>query len=412
MNIKSVAIIGAGASGLICGCLLSQNGYEVKIYERNENVGGVWLYSKEGVLYDSLVTNLPKTIMQFSDKYPFIGNSDNSFVSHKEVLNYLNSFFESNNLNKLCKFSSDVKNIEKLGKKWNVEYTYNSTDYKEYFDSVIICNGHYEEPYIPDIKNISLFKGKCIHSSKYDSHLDTEFIDKNVMVIGAGPSASDVARKIKNISNHVYVIDRSLKTNKGFKSEDNKLTQMPNIKEVTNDYEVTLETNDTITVDYIVYATGYEYKFPFLNDKYITSNDGIVRPLYQHLFNLSDPSLCFIGLPHPVIPFFMSYLQSEWVLEVFNNNSLPNLKEREKWFESFENNLKENNSFNKRYHNMLNSQFDYYRMLAKKANILTTKLELYINETELIYKENLEQMPKYPGAHDNYRSLKYKRKFL
>ena len=170
MNINSVAIIGAGASGLICGCLLSQNGYEVKIYERNENVGGVWLYSKEGVLYDSLVTNLPKTIMQFSEKYPFIGHSDNSFVSHEEVLNYLNSFFESNNLNKLCKFNSEVKNIEKLGEKWNVEYISNSINCNEYFDSVIVCNGHYEEPYIPNIKNMSLFKGKCIHSSKYDSH--------------------------------------------------------------------------------------------------------------------------------------------------------------------------------------------------------------------------------------------------
>ena len=85
----NIAIIGCGASGLVCASLLKDNGFKINIFEKNNLIGGVWSYSKEGVIYDSLVTNLPKTIMQFSDKYKFKGKTDNSFVSYKEVFNYL-----------------------------------------------------------------------------------------------------------------------------------------------------------------------------------------------------------------------------------------------------------------------------------------------------------------------------------
>ena len=41
---------------------------------------------------------------------------------------------------------------------------------KEYvrdFDYVVICNGHYSVPRIPEVKGQELFKGEQIHSVKY-----------------------------------------------------------------------------------------------------------------------------------------------------------------------------------------------------------------------------------------------------
>ena len=58
---------------------------------------------------------------------------------------------------------------------------------------------------------------------------------------------------------------------------------------------------------------------------------------------------------------------------------------------------------------MQTTQFEYYRMIAREANILDNEFSKYIDETEIIYKKNLEEMPKYPGCDDNFRKIIYKR---
>ena len=61
-------------------------------------------------------------------------------------------------------------------------------------------------------------------------------------------------------------------------------------------------------VDVILYATGYQYAFPFLanaaDDNSAISADNCVAPLYKHVFPPAlAPSLSFIGLPWKVVPF-------------------------------------------------------------------------------------------------------------
>ena len=46
LSSKKVAIIGAGASGLSCGDLLSERGIEVDIYEKSNQLGGLATSSK------------------------------------------------------------------------------------------------------------------------------------------------------------------------------------------------------------------------------------------------------------------------------------------------------------------------------------------------------------------------------
>lgn len=58
----------------------------------------------------------------------------------------------------------------------------------EQFDAVMVCNGHYFEPRIPNIPGQDIFTGKQIHS--HDYRVPTAFNDKNVVVLGAGPSGT------------------------------------------------------------------------------------------------------------------------------------------------------------------------------------------------------------------------------
>lgn len=45
-GIRSVAVIGAGVSGILATKYLLQAGLDVTVFERNEDLGGVWLVDK------------------------------------------------------------------------------------------------------------------------------------------------------------------------------------------------------------------------------------------------------------------------------------------------------------------------------------------------------------------------------
>lgn len=64
---KRVAVLGAGAAGLVASRLLREAGFGVRCFERTGEVGGVWRYRPQDVMYRSLVTNLPKEIMAYLD---------------------------------------------------------------------------------------------------------------------------------------------------------------------------------------------------------------------------------------------------------------------------------------------------------------------------------------------------------
>ncbi|NSL90463.1 NAD(P)/FAD-dependent oxidoreductase [Chitinophaga sp. Mgbs1] len=54
MQHDEVIIIGSGLGGLVCGAILSRNGYRVRIYEKNRQPGGcLQTFSREKVIFDS-----------------------------------------------------------------------------------------------------------------------------------------------------------------------------------------------------------------------------------------------------------------------------------------------------------------------------------------------------------------------
>ena len=88
-KINSVAIIGAGASGLVFASTLLKDSFNVTVYEKKDEVGGVWNYCPgSSAMYSSLRTNLPKEIMAFHPQSPFPA-SDHSFLTNTEVQAYL-----------------------------------------------------------------------------------------------------------------------------------------------------------------------------------------------------------------------------------------------------------------------------------------------------------------------------------
>ena len=171
MKPTRVCIVGGGASGLACARVLSSKEYDCEptIFEQNSFIGGQWHYNSDGLskttaVYKNLRTNLPCSVMQFSD-FPFPNNQPESYVGHREMQEYLIAFAEKHQLFKYILLNSKVISIDET---FTVTYTVlinetskrpyqslvetneNYVIYSEQFDAICVANGHYSEIYIPD----------------------------------------------------------------------------------------------------------------------------------------------------------------------------------------------------------------------------------------------------------------------
>ncbi|KAK6858139.1 hypothetical protein PG995_005838 [Apiospora arundinis] len=261
---KTVAVIGAGVSGLTTAKRLRAEGLHVRVFERASSPGGVWLYSADAnapfasPMYDPLETNYPRDLMEFAD-HPWPDNAP-LYPSHQQVLDYLQSYG-------LAEWEKAFPN--------SVLHSKTFRDFESYHSKA------------------------CA----------------NVVVIGNGSSGQDISRQLARKAKTVWVSTRD---------ERNKLSS-PNMKTVGpiekfNTKHRSIELKDgtsLMNVDKVIYCTGYEYSHQFLRKgvraKTALHDDGFhVDDLWQHMFWIDEPTLIYIGIPKEGPTFLTSQAQAAY----------------------------------------------------------------------------------------------------
>ena len=192
----TVCIIGAGVSGLVTAKVLKRDGFDITIFEKQPAIGGVWAPSRA---YAGLRTNNPQKTYAFSD-HPYPATSD-EFPAAGQVFDYLKSYVERFGLEPHLNLSAEVLSVRRRtaedhgshpGFDVTVRPVEGSADADTHaFDFVVVCNGVFSEPYVPQIEGQEHFGGSLIHSSQM---VDREMLSgKHVVVVGAGKSALDCA---------------------------------------------------------------------------------------------------------------------------------------------------------------------------------------------------------------------------
>lgn len=182
-----VCIIGGGPMGIGLGRELSEGGIDYDLYEAESDLGGVWnAQGRCGRVYPSLHLISPKFNTQVPD-YPMPDHYP-VYPNHRQMLAYLRDYASHFGVYEHARLSTPVTWIEPDGQGWQVE---TGAGDRQGYDVVAVCNGAQRTPRYPDPAYPGHFDGRVLHSMDYKS--PEVLRDRRVLVIGAGNSGCDIA---------------------------------------------------------------------------------------------------------------------------------------------------------------------------------------------------------------------------
>ncbi|MGI9666159.1 MAG: flavin-containing monooxygenase [Acidimicrobiia bacterium] len=380
----AVCVIGAGLSGLTSIKHLVDRGRSVVCFEIGSDIGGNWRYNNDNgrsAAYASLQIDTSKGRFAYADldMDPSIPN----YPHHSQVLEYLESYASEFDLRDAIVFRTEVVRVVPTDDGWDV--TTRQVDTQEVetnrFAAVVVANGHHWKANVPDLDGD--FSGDLIHAQDYRT--PEPFIGKDVIVVGVGNTGVDLAAELTWHADSVtlsarsgahvfprYLFGRPLdawstpsasklplgvqrtvysallfaargrQQSYGFPAPDTPiLSQHPTVNQDilrlvkegnvevargisrTSGETVVFSDGEEQRCDTIIFATGYELSFPFLDDNVMRVHDNVV-PLYKRVVPPDLPGLYFVGLIQPVgaLP-PLAEQQARWVAQLVDGAALP-----------------------------------------------------------------------------------------
>jgi hypothetical protein len=362
--------------------------------------------------YRSLHINSARKLMSFKafpmpEDYP-------DYPSHYQVAKYFDDYAERFGLAERIVFRTEVVAVEPEGDGWNVTVKDASGARRtERYLAVLVANGHHWKPRWPEpsFPGASEYEGEQMHVHHYRE--PDVLVGKRVLVLGVGNSAVDVAVESSRIAEKTFLamrrgayvlpkflggtpIDESappimsrlplpvqrfffstlLKlsvgdmTDYGLPKPDHKLLEAhptvssellprlghgdiaakPNIDRFAGGRTVRFADGSEEEIDLVVYCTGYQISFPFLDEKVFASPDNRM-PLYKRAVSVENPGLYFVGFIQPLGPIMpIAEAQSEWIADLLTSKAaLPVSSEMRKEIAGYDRWLKKRFVSSKRH---------------------------------------------------------------
>ena len=357
--LPSACVIGVGSSGIAALKALAERGIPVDCFEKSDRVGGNWVFANTNGMssaYRSLHTNTSRERMAYSD-FP-MPRSYPDYPHHTQIARYFDDYARRFGLLDRITFETGVEHASRADDGvWTVTL---DTGESRRYDALLVANGHHWDPRWPEPSYPGRFDGAEMHSHHFVDAAG--FRDSNVLVVGMGNSAMDIAVESSFVarrtmlsarrSAHVlpkYALGRPIDQigvspltplvpfpvrqalfraiyrlvvgrveRYGLPSPDHRLLEShptlsadflgrvaqgevawkPGIESLAAD-RVRFVDGSIEPVDVIVWCTGYKVSFPFFDEGFVAAPDNELA-LYRRVFEPGVANLFFVALLQPL----------------------------------------------------------------------------------------------------------------
>jgi len=373
-QLPTVAVIGAGSSGIAALKGLRERGLDATCFEASDRIGGNWVFGNRNGMsaaYRDLHINTSRERMEYSD-YPMPADYPD-YPHHAQIAAYFDAYVDHFGIRDRIRFETKVEHAARReGGTWELTLGDGAV---ERFDALVVANGHHWDPRWPEpaFPGADTFRGVQMHAHAYVDN--TSLADKDVVVLGMGNSAMDIAVESSYVARTTYLaarrgawivpkylfgrptdqlrndpripfkirqkaIHRLVKAYTGSpdryglpkpdhefgeshptvsgrildRIQHGRVTPKPNIDRLDGD-EVVFADGTRVHADVVVYCTGYKISFPFFDDDLISAPDNHIE-LFWRAFAPEIPNVFFVGLLQPlgaVMP--LAEAQGAWIAD-------------------------------------------------------------------------------------------------
>jgi amino acid transporter len=347
-------IIGAGPAGLLAARALRLEGVPYDQYERHADVGGIWDLDNPGTpMYESAHFISSKFTSGFYG-LPMPASFPD-YPDNRQILSYIRDFADAFDLRRNIRFNTGVAKAVPIGEDaaggWRVTLADGQVhDYR----GVICATGVTWHPSTPEYPGMDQFQGEMRHTVTHRSAADLK--GRRVLIIGCGNSGADIAcdaarnadsamlsvrRGYRFVPKHIFGVPTDVfiggrlappkgvvvpadvsqlldavvgdLTRLGLPKPDHDALQShpimntqvlhhlahgdlrakPDVQRFTPTGAVFTDGTEE-AFDLVLFATGYNYKLPYLNEDWFEWKSGHPQ-LYLNIFHRRLQGLAVLG---------------------------------------------------------------------------------------------------------------------
>jgi len=198
-------VVGAGFSGLYMLHRLREQGFDVRVFEKGDGVGGTWYWNRypgarcdsESHIYCYSFDEEIRREWEWTERYP----------EQPEILSYLQFVADRLDLRRDIAFETEVTGAtyDADAATWTVETADGERITTRFFIGAMGC---LSEPFRPDFDGLDDFEGDWYHTARWPDE-GVDLADEHVGVVGTGSTGIQFISETGGEADHLTVFQRT-----------------------------------------------------------------------------------------------------------------------------------------------------------------------------------------------------------